>query len=77
MPEEGINPYDPPGVLYELWEWFLRLSRTRGRDATGQPQPLAEDQIGWFFHNRRLRVQEWELDVLRILDSLALESMST
>lgn len=74
MPEEGINPVEFPEVLAELWGWFLRLNA--GRGGGFGTQPITEQGIGWFFHNRGIRPQMWQLDALRLLDRVALDSSS-
>lgn len=72
MPPEGINPVEFPEFLSELWGWFTRLNAGRGR-GFGM-QPITEQEIGWFFHNRRIRPQLWQLDALRTLDLVSMES---
>jgi hypothetical protein len=71
MPQEGINPVEFPDLLYDLWNWFLKLSTGRGGGMG--PTPIDEQNIGWFFHNRRITPQCWQLDAIRMLDSIALE----
>jgi hypothetical protein len=55
----------PDGAEY-LWEWFCALSQKR-QFGMG-PNPISEEAIGWFFRNRRLRAQDWELRTLTRLD---------
>lgn len=73
MPEEGVNPVDFPGVLYDIWHWFLRLNAKRGGGMEG-PAPILESEIRAFFKNRRITPQTWQLDALQVLDSIARES---
>jgi hypothetical protein len=73
MPEEGINSAEFPDLLYDLWQWFLKLNA--GRSGGLGPTPIDEQNIGWFFHNRRITPQCWQLDAIRMLDSIALESL--
>lgn len=72
MPEEGINPVDPPDVLYDLWGHFLRMSAARPPGMA--PSPILESEIAAYCTNRRIRFQMWELDVIRALDQIALAS---
>lgn len=72
MPEEGINPVEFPDLVSSIWQWFLRLHAGRGRGFG--PEPITEQEIGWFFHNRCIRPQMWQLDAIRELDNVALES---
>lgn len=74
MPEEGINQAEFPDILYDLWHWFLRLNASRGGGMG--PGPITEQDIGWFFRNRRIEPQGWQLDAIRMLDGIALGSMA-
>lgn len=72
MPEEGVNPVEFPFLMWELWEWFKRLDAGRQAGLSGANR-IAEDSIGWFFMNRGIKPQQWQLDAIYILDSLAME----
>lgn len=75
MPEEGINPVEFPDLLYDLWHWFLRMNA--GRCSGMGPAPITEQEIGWFFRNRKIAPEVWQLDAIRMLDGIALESMQS
>ena len=73
VPEEEWGIPEFPIVLYDLWQWFLKLHGSRGSGLG--PAPITEESIGWFFHTRRIAPQGWQLDAIRMLDRIALESM--
>lgn len=73
MPEEGINPIEFPEVASQAWEWFNRLADKRQLAVTGI-SPISESQIGWFFRNRGIVPESWELEAIDALDRLALKS---
>ncbi len=69
MPAEGVCPHEMPAHLWQLWGYFLQLQLSRPSDpTTGADQPFTESEVGWFFKNRRLVPEVWELDALRLLD---------
>ncbi len=72
MPEEGINPVELPPEMTVVWDWFLVLHSKRQPSIAG-PSPILESEIGWFFHNRQIIPDGWELGVLTRLDDLARE----
>jgi hypothetical protein len=72
MPEEGINQVEFPVFLWDLWQWFLRLNASRDQ-GMGGPSRISEQSIGWFFHNRGMKPEQWQLDAIQLLDSVALE----
>jgi len=73
MPAEGINPVDFPNLLADEWGWFLSLNSSR--QVGMAPSPISEIEIESFFRNRRLRPEIWQLDTIRALDRVALESI--
>lgn len=73
MPEEGINPVEFPPIMWDLWQWFKRLDRSRENGINGR-SPLSEQSIGWFFRNRKITPQSWQLDTLAMLDTIALSN---
>ena len=75
MPQEGINPVELPTCLLYLWGWYVQLSAKRPKGVNGA-SPLLESEIGWFFRNRGLSPQVWELDAIARLDVVELNSMS-
>jgi hypothetical protein len=68
------NLPDFPDALGYLWEWFLLLSRTR-QQGMG-PSPITEHEINAFCRNRGLRMSLFELDAIRLLDSIAMSDLS-
>lgn len=75
MPEEGINPIEFPELLYDLWQAFLRLNASRSHTMDG-PSRISEHDIGWFYRNRGMVPESWELDAIQMLDAVALEKPS-
>lgn len=74
MPEEGINPEDPPELLYELWQRFLDLNASRGSGMG--PAPITQLDLYAYAQLHQIRFQEWELAALRHLDRIALNGMN-
>lgn len=72
MPEEGANSVEFPDVLYDLWQWFLRLNATRPSGMA--PSPISESEIRAFCLNRQMHLELWQLNAIRLLDAVALES---
>lgn len=72
MPEEGVNPVEFPELLYDLWRWFLNLnsSRPSGMGST----PILESEIRAYYLNRSLTLHGWQLDAIRRLDAVAMNS---
>lgn len=75
MPEEGVNPVEFPARLDYLWSWYLSLHAQRQR-FMGEPQPVSEADIGWFFSNRGIALQGWEPDAIRQIDNLVMTELS-
>lgn len=73
MPEEGLNPVVFPEAASQAWEWFIRLAAKRPQAMSGIA-PIPESEIGWFFRNRGIVPESWELDAIEALDRLALKS---
>lgn len=73
MPEEGINPVEFPALLWQEWEWFERLDSRREMGFSG-PGKIGESTIAWFFRNRGISPQEWQLDLIHILDNMACQA---
>lgn len=73
MPEEGINPVDLPEVAWHVWEWFLQLSGSRQSGIAG-PVPLSNLEILAFFQLEGVSPDGWELQAIRALDRVAMES---
>ncbi len=75
MPKEGINPVEFPSMLAEEWCWFLELnaSRTHGHSA---PNPISEIEIFYYFRNRGVQVQVWQIDLIKKLDTVAMKANS-
>lgn len=72
MPEEGINPVEFPETAQSVWRWFLILNGKRQSGMAG-PSPIPESEIGWFFRNRGITPQGWEIDAIDALDRVATE----
>jgi hypothetical protein len=63
-----------PEALYDEWHWFLSLNAAR--PAGLGASPLTESDIGWFFRNRRLAPEGWQIELIRRLDVIALQSVA-
>jgi len=70
MPEEGINPYEIPDILYDLWIHFQALAA--GRQNGMEANPISETDIHGYCLNRRIQFDEWELRAIRLFDNVAL-----
>jgi hypothetical protein len=70
-PKELINPVELPIILRDEWEYFLKLnaSRTAGMSSHN---PISEQEIYYFFRNRKIDAQSWQIDLIRRLDVVAL-----
>ena len=71
MPEEGVNPVDLPAVVAHVWGWFLSLNGKRQQAMQGM-NPITESEIGWFFLNRKINPELWEIEAIERLDALTL-----
>lgn len=74
MPPEGINPQEFPDTLYELWSWFLALHCARPA-GMGMP-PILESEIRAFCLNRGIRMTCMEINAIRALDRIAMNSFT-
>ena len=75
MPEEGINPEEFSGVLYELWTRFLEMNAKR-RSGLNGPDPITHLDLQAYCWLHRMRFEGWELATIHQLDALALESIA-
>lgn len=73
MPEEGINPAEFPEAAQDVWGWFLVLNHKRPQGMAGAC-PIPESEIGWFFRNRGINPEAWEIDAINYLDAVALSA---
>lgn len=71
---EGINPIEFPEALAHLWQWFLQLNSARQPGMGASPITYPDMQA--FFSLYGIAPQGFELDAIRLLDSVALESMT-
>jgi len=74
MPPEGINPFEIPDILYDLWIHFQALAS--GRQVGMEGNPISESDIQAYCLNRRIQFEEWELKAIRLLDNVALERIT-
>jgi len=70
-PKELPNPTEFPILVGDVWEWFIQLDSFRQNGM--ERQPLSEMEIGWFFRNRKIEVEVWQLDLIRKLDQVSFE----
>jgi hypothetical protein len=71
VPKELINPTKFPILVKKVWDWFIQLDSFRQNGM--ERQPLSEMEIGWFFRNRKIEVEVWQLDLIRKLDQVSFE----
>jgi hypothetical protein len=67
MPQEGINPVEFPQAASHVWLWFLSLNAKRPPAMHGI-SPIPESEIGWFFRNRGITPEAWEIEAINRLD---------
>lgn len=70
MPKEGINPVEFPLMLSDVWTWFLSLHGNRQSGMT--VNPISEQEIHFFFKNRKIDYEIWQIETIRLLDSLVM-----
>lgn len=71
MPLEGVNPAEFPCELGHLWCWFLQLNAKRPHAMSGIC-PISESEMHFFFSNRRISPEVWEVDAIAALDWVAI-----
>jgi hypothetical protein len=71
MPQEGINPANLPEAVEHVWHWFLQLNAKRPQGMCGIC-PIPESEIHFFFLNRQISPQMWEVDAIAALDAVAI-----
>lgn len=74
MPIEGINPIEFPAEVEHLWMWFLQMNAKRPQAMNGI-SPLLESEIHFFFCNRQIVPEAWEVDALAALDHVAIKAL--
>lgn len=74
-PKEAINPAEFPEELGDEWDWFIELDagRTYGH---ANANPISEQEIRYFFRNRSIRAQVWQIDLIKKLDRASLTADS-
>lgn len=72
MPAEGINPATIPEIAQHVWAWFLMLNACR-QSGMG-PSPISHSEMLAFFTLEGIMPEGWELQAIRALDNVALES---
>jgi hypothetical protein len=70
-PKELINPVEFPVLVADVWDWFISLDSTRQNGM--ERQRISESETGWFFINRRIKPEVWQLDLIRKLDAVSFE----
>ena len=74
-PQQLEDAPDLPQEAAHVWDWFLVLASKRQQAMAGIA-PLLESEIGWFFSNRGIAPEPWELDAINALDRAAMEAQS-
>lgn len=74
MPMEGINPEELPEEAAHVWLWFLQLNAKRPQAMSGI-SPISASEIYYFFCNRQITPEVWEVDALAALDNVSINAM--
>jgi len=69
------NPVEFPEELGEEWGWFIELDAGRTYGHTGT-NPISEIEIRYYFLNRSIRPQVWQIDLIKKLDRASLNADS-
>lgn len=72
MPKELEEAPDCPAGFEYLWDWFMRLNKTRPPAMEGTTG-IPETEIRAYFENRQDWPELWELKILERLDAVAIE----
>lgn len=72
MPREDWGYPEFPMMFAYLWDWFLRLNRSRqsGMGISG----ISNQEIKAFCELRNIRMSVFELDAIEQLDEIAMNS---
>jgi hypothetical protein len=73
--EELLNEPELDDMFYEVWGWFLRLHNKRSSNGFGV-NPLQYSEIESFFRLQSYMPQAWEIEIINILDGVALDAYS-
>lgn len=71
---EGVNPEEFPVEVEHIWMWFLQMNAKRPQAMSGV-SPLLESEIHFFFRNRQIVPEAWEVDALAALDLVAIKAL--
>jgi len=71
IPPELPNQVKFPVLVGDVWDWFISLDSTRQNGM--ERQRISESEAGWFFINRRIKPEVWQLDLIRRLDAVSFE----
>lgn len=71
-PAELEEMLELPDLFAEVWSWFLRLNNRRQSSGFGY-NPLSYSEIAAFFDLLEYSPQQWELEVIEVLDSVAMK----
>lgn len=72
MPEEGINPTPFPIELGYIWDWYVALDNSR--DVGMAMGPITFNSMQSYFTLTKQNPQTWEIDVIKQLDRLSVET---
>jgi hypothetical protein len=73
MPEEGINQVTFPAEVAHIWAWFTRLDAAR-QPAFAGLSPITYEAMAAFFTLQGIKPQPWEVDAIKALDRVAVDS---
>lgn len=61
-----------PEALQYVWEWFIKLNNTRQSGMAASP--ITYQEILAFCTLYEIKMCEWELDLIKLLDMVALNA---
>jgi hypothetical protein len=72
-PAELENLAELPQSMYEVWKWFIELNNARSSSGFGV-NPISYTEMDAYFRLQQTVPETWEVNVIRRLDSVALEA---
>lgn len=74
-PPELLEEPELDELFYECWSWFLRLHQRRTSNGFGVNYILHSELLA-FFKLLQYIPQQWELELLELFDSVAMDEIS-
>lgn len=79
--QTGIKPKELEGMvefpdgMVEVWKFFIDLHNARSSNGFGV-NPISYSEIYSYFKLIEIQPQEWEIDVIKKLDKVAMEAFA-